>query len=488
MNNIELQTSNINIFYLLLLSGLVGIVLFALTNNIILLGAIVLLPFILVTFIQILKHPIVLFYLIFIFNYFLLGITRYVEISGVSFFMDILIVTLLILILIHSALFNTIDWKPAVNILTIGSFIWMIYCIAEVINPTSYFPAWILSRGLMINGFIISLLVSILCTQYKTIRNLLFLLSIFTLLAILKAVMQKYIGFDFYETKWLNEGGAKTHIIFSGTRYFSFFTDAGTYGANMGSAATIFAITTIYTNNKALKIYYGFIAIASIYAMFLSGTRGAMIVPLGGVALYTIVSKNIKALVAGSITLLLIYIFFAFTHIGDSDPMIRRMRTAFFPTEDGSFNVRRENQKKLAAYLKNKPFGEGLGLSGVENQKRSMRFTTSIPHDSFYVKLWVETGIVGFILHMGMLITVMIRCSWILMFKVKDPELKGRLTGLLCGIFGLFLGAYGNEFWGQYPTNIIVYTGLALILKGEYFDKERMKQLQPLGRTNNEIK
>lgn len=488
MNNTEIQTSNINIFYLILLSGLGGIVLFGLTHNLILLGAIVLLPFIFVTLIQMLKHPIVLFYLIFIINYFLIGVTRYADISGVSFFMDILMITLLILILIHSALFNTIDWKPAINILTIGSFIWMIYCIVEVVNPSSYFPAWFLSRGIIVNGFIISIIVSALCTQYKTIHNLFFLLSIFTLMAILKAIMQKYIGFDLHEIKWLDEGNAKTHILSSGARYFSFFTDAGNFGSNMGCASTMFAIVTIYTHNKALKMYYGFIAIASIYAMFLSGTRGAIIVPLGGLALYTIISKNIKALIAGFVALLFIYIFFAFTYIGQSNPMIRRMRTAFSPTEDASFNVRRDNQKQLAAYLKNKPFGEGLGLSGVENQKRSMRFTTSIPHDSFYVKLWVETGIVGFILHMGMLITVMIRCSWILMFKIKDPELKGRLIGLLCGIFGMFLSSYGNAFWGQYPTNIIVYTGLSLILKSEYFDKERMKQLQPSVQTNNEIK
>lgn len=488
MSNTEIQTSNINIFYLILFSGLAGIVLFAVTRNLILLGAIVLLPFIFVTLIQMVKHPIVLFYLIFIFNYFLLGIARYTDISGVSFFMDILMATLLVLVLIHSSLFNTIDWKPAINLLTIGSFIWMIYCILEVINPSSYFSAWILSRGLIINGFLISLLVSLLCTQYKTIRILFFLLSVFTLMAILKAIIQKYVGFDIYETKWLNEGSGKTHLLMSGTRYFSFFTDAGNFGSNMGCAGTIFAIATIYTRNRMLKMYYGFIAIASIYAMFLSGTRGAMIVPLGGLALYAFVSKNIKALIAGSITLFVIYVFFAFTYIGQGNPMIRRMRTAFNPTEDGSFNVRRDNQKQLAAYLKNKPFGEGLGLSGVENQKTSMRFTTSIPHDSFYVKLWVETGIVGFMLHMGILITVMIRCSWILMFKIKDPELKGRLTGLLCGIFGMFLSAYGNAFWGQYPTNIIVYTGLSLILKGEYFDKERTKQLQPSIQTNNDIK
>jgi len=36
----------------------------------------------------------------------------------------------------------------------------------------------------------------------------------------------------------------------------------------------------------------------------------------------------------------------------------------------------------------------------------------------------------------------------------------------------MLLSAYGNAFWGQYPTCIIAFTGLALVLKGKCFDKE----------------
>ena len=174
----------------------------------------------------------------------------------------------------------------------------------------------------------------------------------------------------------------------------------------------------------------------------------------------------------GSFSLLFIYIFFAFTMIGQNNAQIRRMRTAFTPTEDGSFNVRRENQARLGEYLKNKPFGEGLGLSGVENQKMSNRFTTSIPHDSWYVKIWVETGIAGITLYLGFLFLSIAHGAWIIMFRIKNKELKGVLSAFLCGVTGMLLSAYGNAFWGQYPTPIIAFTGLALVLKGAYFDKE----------------
>lgn len=76
--------------------------------------------------------------------------------------------------------------------------------------------------------------------------------------------MQKYFGFDTYETRWLNNGGATTHIIHSGIRYFSFFTDASNMGSNMGGAGIIFGITSLYMKNKTFKIYYASVAIASL--------------------------------------------------------------------------------------------------------------------------------------------------------------------------------------------------------------------------------
>nr|WP_289395661.1 O-antigen ligase family protein [Parabacteroides goldsteinii] len=241
----------------------------------------------------------------------------------------------------------------------------------------------------------------------------------------------------------------------------------------MGGASMILGISSLFMRNKAFKIYYAIVATASLYAMMLSGTRGAIIVPLAGLALYTVISKQTRSILIGTISLTLIYIFFAFTMIGQGNATIRRMRTAFKPNEDASYIVRKENQKRLKEYLKYKPFGEGLGLSGDGlGAKVSKRFTTSIPTDSWYVKIWVETGVVGLILYMGMILITIARGTWILMFNVHDPELKGILTGWLCAIFGMFLSAYGNSFWGQFPTMVIAFMGLSFILNGKYFDKE----------------
>ena len=62
--------------------------------------------------------------------------------------------------------------------------------------------------------------------------------------------------------------------------------------------------------------------------------------------------------------------------------------------------------------------------------------------------------------------------GWIIAMRLRDPELKGLLTGLLCGIFGMFINAYGNSFWGQFPTMVISFTGLTFIMVGPYLDQE----------------
>lgn len=452
------------------LFGLAGIVLFLVSGNWTLFGAIVFLPIGIIALFYMLQYPVVLFFLFFTCNYFIMGISRYLPIDGIGVFVDILLVALLVILFIHGALTQTVPWKQACNLLTAVTLIWMFYCIAELANPTGMMKAWILSRGLIFNGFLISVVTALCITRFRQVQLLIFLYATFTLLAVGKVFMQRYMGFDAFENRWLSEGGALTHLIHSGTRYFSFFTDAGNFGSNMGCAGILLGIVAFYIPNKALKIYYLLISLGAVYAMFLSGTRGAVIVPLGGLALYTLISKNYKAMTAGGLSLILIYVFFAFTHIGESNGLIRRMRSAFNPSKDASFNVRKENQKKLAAYLKNKPFGEGLGLSGGENRKISVRFTTQIPNDSWYVKIWVETGIVGLIIYLGGLIAVLIKSVQIIMFKIKDKELRGILSGLICGVFGLMLSAYGNPIWGQYPTMILAFVFLTLAIKGESFD------------------
>ncbi|MEG0701437.1 MAG: O-antigen ligase domain-containing protein, partial [Muribaculaceae bacterium] len=148
MDKDELELSNKKgLYYRLFASlGLVGMICALSVGNLIASLLIILVPLSIIILISIFNNPAVLFYIIFIANYFIIGIARYVDISGISVFMDSLLISELLIIFIHIAFAKTIHWRSALNILSGVTFLWMIYCIIEVINPSGMFEAWVLSR------------------------------------------------------------------------------------------------------------------------------------------------------------------------------------------------------------------------------------------------------------------------------------------------------------------------------------------------------
>ena len=436
-------------------------------------------PFFLIILVQTFRTPFIGICFLFTFNYFFIPWYRYTQRTGLSVWYDTATAILFVILLIYSFHQGKISWKYARNVLTFGGCIWTIYTVAEIMNPTALTEAWIYSRGLIYSTLIISLISVLTMTSYKRLRVIMLFLSVFTLTAVIKAAYQKYAGFDDIEMNMLIETKMyRTHLLPNITRYFSFFTDAGNFGSNMGFAAILFGISAIFIKERSIRLYYTFVAACSVYALFISGTRGALFVPIGGLILFTFLSKNIKLMGATAIFGLCFYIFFAHTYIGEGNPAISRMRTAFKPTEDASYIVRKENQKRLAAYLKHKPFGEGLGLGGVEAQIYGERLTTVIPHDSFYVKMWMETGIVGLTLYLAIYISALLRGCYLIMFRIKNEELRGVLTAIACGIFGLMISAYGNAFFMQFPTGFMVILFLSVLLNGEHIDQLLTEKLR----------
>ena len=106
--------------------------------------------------------------------------------DGLSILSDIIWWSVLLIVIVQTALHYRFPWKQAVNILTIGGAVLAVYCLMEVVNPTASLEAWIYSRGFIYNTFLVSLITVLLATSYKQISRLIFLFSILTLIAILK--------------------------------------------------------------------------------------------------------------------------------------------------------------------------------------------------------------------------------------------------------------------------------------------------------------
>ncbi|MCK9204092.1 MAG: O-antigen ligase family protein [Bacteroidales bacterium] len=434
-------------------------------------------PVLLYCFYRLILNPKIGLTFAFIINFFIIGISRYIPVK-VGYLMDITLVSIYIAIFFHY-FDKKISLAPVKNELTYLSIIWLLYIILGFFNPEAYSKmAWFSSmRGIGLYMALIIPLIFLIYNEPKDLQQFLRIWGVISILAALKAAQQIIIGPDPWEQRWLDSGGNLTHIIFGRFRAFSFYSDAGQFGAALSHIAVVATIILINSKKWNSRIFWTIVMVAGYYGMAVSGTRGAMFVPIGGLFLYMILNKNVKALIVGLILFTGIYVFFRYTYIGNSNYQIYRMRSAFTPEDDASYRVRIQNQKLFEDYLKNKPFGVGVGHAGSRAKTyASESFLANVATDSWFVLIWAENGIVGLYLHLFILGFIIGKGSYIVMFVLKDPEFRGKIAALLCGIFGVIVASYGNAVLGQFPTGIMVYTSMAFVFMSPEMEKKILAQ------------
>jgi len=415
------------------------------------------------------------FIFLFSLNYFISGISRYITSIPPGITMD-LVISLVIIIIIFQFFKkkNDLSASHLFNALTLLTFIWFLYSVLQIFNPNSLSPiAWLTNvRGLGVYFLLITAIASTFLRDYKRVKNLLIIWAIFSLLAVSKALMQRYIGFDFAESRWLALGGANTHILQSGIRYFSFFTDAASFGSGMGFSFVVFVVSSFHFKKLRLKIFFFLVAIICLYGMFMSGTRASIVIPFAGLSVFALLSKNLKAIVLTITVILFSFGFLKYTYIGQSNQYIRRMRSVF-NSDDASFVVRVENQKLIRTYVKGKPFGIGIGMMrGGAKTYRPHPILSKIAHDSWYVLIWVEMGIVGLVLNLFIFLYIIVHGSYLVLFKLKNRELSGIVKGIIGGLTGLYIAAYTLEIFGQFPNAFIIFICMTIIFLSPVLDQQ----------------
>lgn len=413
--------------------------------------------------------PVVGLYTAIALNYVILGMTRYIQGLPLGFAIDgILILTFLAII--FKRFKERVDWTPAKNTLTIFSMVWLGYCFFQIVNPEArMIEPWIASRGMGFYFFYMVVLAAMLLYNSKRVDIFLYVWGFFSVLATLKGMGQLMIGLDSFEQAWLDAGAHETHVLFGKLRIFSFMSDAGQFGANQGFTGVVFLVYSM-TKKGIEKVCFLAVGLLGFYGMMISGTRGAIAVPFAGVMMFLVLKKNIKILSIGLIGVVLLYVFFRFTMIGNGNAQIRRMRTGFDPNNK-SLQVRLDNQKILKGYLASRPFGGGLGHAGDKAQRfLPHAFLSNVATDSWYVVIWAELGVVGLYMHLIILFYIIGTASYKVMFRIRDPIVKMRMSAFICGMAGVMLGSYGNQVLGSMPTSLCIYTSMYLMLNPKVFE------------------
>lgn len=364
------------------------------------------------------------------------------------------------------------DWRIINNDLCILMLIWLVISVIEVANPAgASIAGWMAElRTIALYPVLIVPLGFLLIRTNRDLNSILILLLILASIASLNGIKQQHLGLSEGEQAFLDNGGAVTHLVWGRLRVFSFY-DA----AQFGSFQAMFAIITMVLAFGHFKLWkrvalFG-LACLFFYGMLISGTRVVIIVIIIGAVTAIFLSKNYKILLIGSFFTLLFIGGLKYTNIGNRHYEIYRLRSALNP-EDASLNVRFSSQELFREYLKTRPFGGGLGVTGHFGHKfNSDKYLSTIEPDSLWVKIWVMYGIVGFVFWFCMYMYILGKgCG--LIWNIKNDKLRIKLIALLSGSVGIFFCSYGNEVMNIMPSLLVVSLSLAIVYHGAVLDRE----------------
>ncbi|MEQ7799535.1 O-antigen ligase family protein [Pedobacter sp. ASV1-7] len=377
-----------------------------------------------------------------------------------------------IFITMIAAIFKTDkeEWKALNNSFFYLLLLWLLVSILEVLNPGSNTLAWV--AEIRTTAFYPFMILALGFLIFKTNRSLdVFLILVIALstLASLNGIKQLFIGLTPGEQEFVT-ANASTHLLWGRLRVFSFYTGAGQFGASQAHIALIALVLALGPMKKWKKVLLFVCAALNFYGMLISGTRGALFALIPGVFLAIFLSKNFKVVIIGGFIATCCLMVLKFTHLGDGNYQIYRLRTALNP-EDPSLNVRFVTQQKLKEYMSSRPFGGGLGVIGYNGTLYNEdKYLSTVQPDSYFVKLWAMYGVVGLTIWICIMMFFLGKCCGIV-WRIEDPGLKTKMIALTSGFAGVLICSYGNEVINNMPTSIVIYLSWVFIMISPKLEK-----------------
>ncbi len=390
-----------------------------------------------------------------IMGFFSAGITRYVP-GPWGLTVDILLALSWLSVILNKSI--QIKWKEAKNPIVALTTFWMLYLVLEIVNPSGNgLVAWFYAmRGIGFYQALTVPLIFLLFRKQKDTEQFFNALIYFSLIGTIWGFKQQIFGTDGAEDHWLYaEEHHEEHILHGVLRVFSFYSDAGSFGASQAMMSLMSGILFMGPYKGIKKFKYLIFAIIFLMGFGISGTRGALAVPLAGGIAYLILIKNFRILISGFSGMVLVFVILKYTFLFQGVEQVRRMRTALDPNNK-SLSVRYDNQKIFARYLSNKPFGAGIGTAGFWGARFNPdSLLANTATDSWFVKIWVETGPVGLTIHIAFLGFILGYGGQKIM-RMRDPKNRTQASALYAMFAGAILASYGNQVLIQMPTGIIL--------------------------------
>ncbi len=370
------------------------------------------------------------------------------------------------------------DWTLLKGPIPLVILIWIAFNLIEVINPAAESRlAWVYTiRSVAVIMLMYFIFVYNIRTKdfIKTILKIWLTMSVFGALYGLK---QQFFGFAGFEERFVHSDPNLEQLLFIGGQWrrFSIYSDPVAFSYNMVNCSLLCIGLMTGPLKTYKRVILGICALVCLWSMLYSGTRGAFALPPVVMILLVILKFNKQIMTAAIIGAIgMIVLIFMPT----SNPTIYRFQTAFKPSDDASFNVRKINQKRIQPYIQSHPIGGGLGSTGIWGQRFAPNsFLANFPPDSGYVRVAVELGWVGLFIFCCFIFTIL-RVGIINYFAIKDPELKSYCLAMLLIAFSLHIGNYPQEAIVQLPSSVYFYLVTAMIVVTRRIDDEQQSQLK----------
>ncbi|USG64259.1 O-antigen ligase family protein [Brevibacillus ruminantium] len=238
-----------------------------------------------------------------------------------------------------------------------------------------------------------------LLADHKQLANLLKMLSLVGFITGLYGVAQVVLGVE-TPMGWVQEGEATT------TRAFSFVTSPNVLGSYMALVAPVSVGLALYTSNKKERLLWILVALTTLLALLLTGSRGAWFALAAALfACFYLWKKRWAGylVLAGIIGVLGLYFL-----VPDTVPIVGTIKNRIFTLFTADYMEASSKagrlQRWLTAYdrMRVEPlFGVGLGHHG--GAVASRRFGT-IYTDSYLFKSLAELGLIGLSMFIGLIL------------------------------------------------------------------------------------
>lgn len=363
------------------------------------------------------------------------------------------------------------DWKRLKGPVSVIILVWIGYNLIEIANPWAESRlAWVYTvRSLAI----VMLMYFVFVMQIRTIQFIRIIIKVWLGLALIGAIYafkQEHFGFAESEFQSMVNDPLMVSLLFidGHWRKYSIFSDPVAFSYNMVMASFICLTLIAGHASTTKKVILGLMMSFFILTMLYSGTRGAYVLIPAGLGMFAILKFNQKilvfALIAGGILGILIM-------IPTSNPTLYRFQSAFKPSDDASFNVRKNNQKMIQPYILSHPMGGGLGATGAWGVRFAPHsFLASFPPDSGYMRVAVELGWIGLLIFC-ILMFMVLKTGITNYYRIRNTELKNYCLAMTLVVFVLNLGNFPQEAIVQFPSNILFYLAIALINVTYQLDK-----------------